>query len=448
MAANMKRILLECTQIYESRGTTGIPRVVRNLAESGPAAASEQGIELVPVIVRGRRFYPVQVRPAGHDTHPTASVSFLRKLEGRLGAPFGPPLTRAVQRVQRRMAKSLHPRTFLRFLDGLRRRCLVAELHATRQDVLVLSGSAWKKPVATAVELAKQSGMPVGFISYDLIPIDHPEYFSSRAVGVFREWIDHVLVNLDFALAISQTTRDRLWQYAIEQHGQRAWHPSQFTHFRQGSMIDTRRVGGETRGDLAAAFDDRQAAPTYLTVATIEPRKNHGFLLDAFDLVWAAHPQVRLCIAGRIGWLCNEVVDRIRSHPRYGRNLFLFNDLSDAELDYCYRHARAFLFPSKAEGYGLPIVEALSYGLPVMASDIPIHREVGGSCCGYFDLSDAAGLAQEIDRWERSGVVRSATSAGDFQPVTWADSARDFVRQTRQAVANVKEERTRQRTAA
>jgi hypothetical protein len=221
MAGQIKRILLECTQIYESRGTTGIPRVVRNLADSGPAAAREYGIELIPVIVRGRRFYPIQLRPAACDDEPGAIVSFQRKLKRWLGIQPNSRWIRAAQRIQRRARKIFYPRTLLRFLDSLRFRCLVSELQATPQDVLILSGSAWKKSIRTAVDLAQQCGMPLGFISYDLIPVDHPEYFSPGAVAVFRQWLDNVLGKLDFALAISQTTRDRLWQYAIQQHAQR-----------------------------------------------------------------------------------------------------------------------------------------------------------------------------------------------------------------------------------
>jgi alpha-1,2-rhamnosyltransferase len=407
MACEMKRILFECTQIYESRGTSGIPRVVRNLAESGPAAASEYGIEWVPIIIRGRRIYPVQVRPASYDNQPTAIVSVQRQLEQWLGAGIGGRFSETLRRVHRRLSKSLYPRTFVRFVNGLWRRCLVPELQVTSQDVLILGGSAWRKPARTAVELAKQHGMPIGVIIHDLIPIDHPEFFSPRAAAVFGEWIDGLMRVTDFSLAISRTTRERLWQYAVQQHPERAWTPAQFAQFELGSKLDTRPIGGRFRHDLAQAFEGGNGAPTYLTVATIEPRKNHAFLLDAFEQVWADQPHVRLCIVGRIGWLCDGILRRIRSHPRYGRSLFMYNDLSDGELDYCYRYAKAFLFPSKAEGFGLPIVEALSYGLPTLVSDIPIHREVGTEFCTFFDLSDAASLARH-PVWHRLRSVGPA----------------------------------------
>lgn len=448
MAHEIWRILFECTQIYESRGTSGIPRVVRNLAEAGQAAASERGIELVPIVIRGRRMYPVQLRPASLDNRPTAIVSMQRQIERWLGAELGGQFAGTAQRVRRRLHNIFYPRTLVRAAAGVWRHCLIPELQATPQDLLVLGGSAWNQPARTAVELAKQRGMLVGAIVYDLIPVDHPEFFSPRAAAAFGEWIDEVMRVVDFSLAISRATRDRLWQFAIQRHPQRPWNPSQFASFVLGSKIDTRPVGGRFRHDLRQAFEGENAAPTYLTVATIEPRKNHEFLLDAFEQVWAVHPNVRLCIVGRIGWLCDGFLRRVRSHPRYGRSLFMFNDLSDGELDYCYGHAKAFLFASKAEGFGLPIVEALSYGLPVLVSDIPIHREVGNEFCAYFDLSEAATLARQIDRFERSGSLPAVASAKDYHAVDWADSARDFVHQTMHAVASLKDGATRRRTAA
>jgi len=447
-ADKFQRILFECTQIYESRGTSGIPRVVRNLAASGIVAAQEQGVELVPVVFRGSRMYPVRLRPPSLDNRPTTIVCMQRRLEQWLGPRVGGKLARIIQRVNRRLEKTLYPRSIVRAADGLRRRCLVPELHATPQDLIVLGGSAWTRAARTGVELAKQRGMPLGVIVYDLIPIDHPEFFSRRAAAVFRDWIDRTMGAVDFSLSISRTTRERLWNYAVQGHPHRRWDPAQFASFALGTEIDTQAVDGRFRHDLAQAFHGGSGAPAYLTVSTIEPRKNHAFLIDAFERLWAAGLDGRLCIVGRVGWLCEDLLRRIRSHPRYGQSLFMFNDLSDAELDYCYRHAKAFLFPSKDEGFGLPIVESLSYGLPVLVSDIPIHREVGGPFCAYFDLSDPGTLARQIEDFERSGALPGVAPAKGFRPVNWDDSARDFVRQILTTVANLKDGGALRRTAA
>ena len=165
-------------------------------------------------------------------------------------------------------------------------------------------------------------------------------------------------------------------------------------------MIQT---DGEVREAVQRAFRRPNGQPPYLTVGTIEPRKNHVLLLDALDQVWQQYPDTSLCIVGRIGWLCEELVSRIVRHPQYNRSLFMFNDLSDAELEYCYQHARGLIFPSHAEGFGLPVVEALQHGLHVLVSDIPIHREVGREFCTYFDHQSPDALARLVCGVEATG---------------------------------------------
>ncbi|MEM8119924.1 glycosyltransferase, partial [Morganella morganii] len=109
--------------------------------------------------------------------------------------------------------------------------------------------------------------------------------------------------------------------------------------------------------DLLRMF--KAKAPVFLMVSTIEPRKNHGYLLDAFERAWAQGSQARLCIAGRIGWKCEALVERVRQHPELNKRLFMFNDLSDKSLEYAYSHAASLVFPSYVEGFGLPLVEAM-----------------------------------------------------------------------------------------
>ena len=141
------------------------------------------------------------------------------------------------------------------------------------------------------------------------------------------------------------------------------------------------------------------------------------------------YPDASLCIVGRIGWLCEELVSRIVRHPQYNRSLFMFNDLSDAELEYCYQHAKGLIFPSHAEGFGLPVVEALQHGLHVLVSDIPIHREVGREFCTYFDPQSPAALARLVCGVEATGEFPRVRRAGRFRA---AQLGREHARVSRQ----------------
>ena len=163
-------------------------------------------------------------------------------------------------------------------------------------------------------------------------------------------------------------------------------------------------------------------------VSTIEPRKNHVYLVDAFEKIWADGGQVALCIVGKVGWKCADLVHRITQHPELGKRLFMFNDLSDTELERCYQQSKALVFPSFVEGFGLPLVEAMQRGLPAFASDIAVFREVGGEFLAYFDIGDPASLAHSVLAFESSGQFPAQKPVSDWAWPGWKESAQELVR--------------------
>ena len=101
----------------------------------------------------------------------------------------------------------------------------------------------------------------------------------------------------------------------------------------------------------------------------------------------------------------------------------MFNDIDDEELIYCYKNAKMLVFPSIVEGFGLPIVESLHFGLHVLASDTPIHREVGGDRVEYFSLNNPMELSQKIDDIEKGKDVYAKKDIGDVHITSWKESA-------------------------
>jgi alpha-1,2-rhamnosyltransferase len=104
----------------------------------------------------------------------------------------------------------------------------------------------------------------------------------------------------------------------------------------------------------------------------------------------------------------------------------MFNDASDEELSYCYGHAKMLVFASFVEGFGLPIIESLNNGLPVLASDIPIHREVGEDAIEYFDLNDAGDLANKIQYIEKNKISQKV-DAKSVKTKTWKESSAELL---------------------
>jgi hypothetical protein len=126
-------------------------------------------------------------------------------------------------------------------------------------------------------------------------------------------------------------------------------------------------------------------APEYLLmVSTIEPRKNHLALLSAWERLRAEHfPNLKLLIVGALGWEHAQIIRKFR--PWIGRHAFMLDDVPSAELRLLYKHARATICPSFAEGFDLSGVEAMASGGAVIASDIPVHREVYAEAAEYFN---------------------------------------------------------------
>lgn len=131
-----------------------------------------------------------------------------------------------------------------------------------------------------------------------------------------------------------------------------------------------------------------------LTVCTLEPRKNHTVLLDAHAQLAEAPV---LVLVGGGGWRSSSIVARVRRLERAGRVRYL-GRTDDADLAVLYAAARLLVYPSLYEGFGLPILEAMANGCPVLSSFSSSLPEVGGDAAVYFDPRDVEGLARQIAR--------------------------------------------------
>jgi alpha-1,2-rhamnosyltransferase len=199
-----------------------------------------------------------------------------------------------------------------------------------------------------------------------------------------------------------------------------------FRNFTLGVDPDDLASERQVRTKIGSVFSP--ARPVYLAVGTLEPRKNHAYLLQVFQKLWDAGNNSALLIVGRVGWMCEELLESIQRHPRFGQQLFFMDDVNDAELGYCYAHARALLFSSLVEGFGLPIIEALRRGLPVFASDIPVFREVGGEYLVYFDPVAPVSLVNLLREYEASGIYPARPPA-DFRWPDWSQSTTELLNQ-------------------
>ncbi len=419
----IKRVLFECTNTWEGDVNTGIQRVVRNIVKEAPEIGKTLGIEVIPVIVKFNRFFRAEEKPA-EALSKAGYFDFLKRSYYRI-RPFLRRFS-PIERIEHFLilyARRVASVIFDVLLFPLRLRSYSkSKIIPGKEDVLFLLDSSWMYPIWPAVKKAEKNGAIIGLIVYDIIPLSHPGFFPPAIAKRFNRWFGQAVQYVDFFAAISKTVQDEVQAY-LKQNYPRYQGSCRVGVFPLGCVLDNISSKKPDAGRPKAALEGENI---FLTVGTIESRKNHRYLLDAFDLVWQQRPDVKLCIIGKIGWLNEQIINRIKKHPLFKKNLFMFNNVSDAELDYYYRHSKALICPSFVEGFGLPIVEALNYGLPVLASDIPVHREVGKDFCAYFNLDDPACLAKMIIDIEKTGKMPQVRSSKEYKPVTWEDSCREL----------------------
>ncbi|SDS93566.1 alpha-1,2-rhamnosyltransferase [Pseudomonas prosekii] len=436
----MTRLLVECTYVFEHpNANSGIQRVVRNVIQQLPAKDAQR--ECIPVVmIDGALFEVKSLAPLKTPKinltslrvklEQWANLFWLRHRTLERRRPFRESkFARRVLYVMCRLAAfaclSLPIRVLDRLLKGkpVPERCVPLQHRAG--DQLVLLDSSWHANFFPLAEQLKRDGVGIVSVIYDLIPLTHPQFCDAGLVKVFNEWFDWIARTADGYVAISTTIRDQVRDEMLRRVGPQQVQQRWFDYFHLGSELDLSDARAEVDRGLLQMF--KTPEPVFLMVSTIEPRKNHAYLLDAFERAWAAGSTARLCIAGKIGWKCDALVERIREHPELNRRLFMFNTLSDRSLEHAYSHATALVFPSYVEGFGLPLVEAMQRGLPAMGSDIPVFREIGGDYMAYFDLAEPQSLTDLVTDMERSGVFPAALGLAQWRWLSWREASAQLV---------------------
>ena len=249
-------------------------------------------------------------------------------------------------------------------------------------------------------------------VLYDMIPILHPEFCSSSSMveSCFDAW-HAALEQADNIITISKSVADEIATYFKDEKISRK-QPLPLFYFPMGNDIISRKES--TNLNVRQSIKTFLNGMTFLMVGTIEPRKDHLVVLQALKNI---DNDVRLIIIGYDGWKNNEIKDVIGTR----KNVLWINDATDEELHYCYQHATALIQASKTEGYGLPLIEAAQFGLPIICSDIPVFREVTEGQATFFKVSDANDLAMTLINWLNEDTHPDSSK---IKIHTWRESAK------------------------
>ena len=163
---------------------------------------------------------------------------------------------------------------------------------------------------------------------------------------------------------------------------------------------------GAPVSEPAASIEPPLRHPYFVCLGTLEPRKNHGLLLMVWQRLLERHGAAaapRLVLVGQRGWEIDHVGRLLDRTPGLRDAVIELPRCDDTSLRRWLAHARALLFPSFAEGYGMPMVEALAQGSPVIASDLAAFQEVAGAVPEYRDPLDGLGWLEAIEAYAEPG---------------------------------------------
>lgn len=271
----------------------------------------------------------------------------------------------------------------------------------------------------------RRTGVRVHFVVYDLLPWLHPTWFSTLGTRWFAGWLRTLAATAEGAICISEIARMD-FDLAMERLLGAGDDRPRSSVIALGTALGAAPTGNPTAADPLPAFIGPNEF--ILMVGTLEPRKAHAEALDAFEQRWASGDHMSLVIAGHQGWKVDALVKRLRDHPEAGRRLHWLEGPSDTTLSQLYQGCAGLLMASHGEGFGLPVVEALQYGKPVLARDIPILREVArGDGVTFFTGVSPLTLADALTDWLTQLRGPNWVKARLDQPIGWDESARQLL---------------------
>ena len=381
--------------LHHNESLSGIQRVVANLlvhADAFVRAGNREACRIVPVLPDYHQF---TIGAVSLDL----VISLLATAETRKDREDIDVALEAVQSSRRRV----EPR---------------------RGDSFIIAGAFWIYGRYDLLNRLRVAGVNVAIYIHDLIQITNHEYVARDANNDFRRSIVDVLCVSSYVMTNSAFVAGEVRRYLDERLN--------FTIPVEPVTLAT-ELGGPSEATSEPGGEIAFLATTeyVLVVSTIEVRKNHDYVIAIWEKLLRdyAGEVPDLVFVGKWGWQIERLRREIEESDYLGGRLHIFNGISDADLAALYRHCLFTVYPSFAEGWGLPVGESLGYGKPCIASRVTAIPEVGGRFCRYIDPYDvedgyravvrALSDRDDLEAWR-------ADIRANFQPKTWRDFTTQF----------------------
>ena len=413
------RLLLDLSTSLAWRGKHAVG-IVRTEREIATRLLDDPALCVIPVVYHDHSFRALELEfarslialvPASAEVPLPKPKSRIRSgaqpIHRKVANAIMQPLARLITAIARELIKSvpirsreevrqslLHARQALRQFSSRRAPVLHSPetqnlgivIYPQATDVLFLCGLGWDViDWRHLSSLRLTSGLRIISVLYDLIPIKFPEFLGAPGDYYYNYFI-HIIDNCEKVFCISKRTEADLKEF-ISNNGRS---PVSTEVIYLGANLPAKPDPTEI---IDLKVRERLARGRFaLAVGTVEIRKNHSLLIDLWDELLADPSfDLDLVIVGMPGWCADDVIARLEGLRGFGSRVLWFKQMSDAGLSWLYEQCHISLFPSLYEGLGLPVIEALQHGRPVIASNRGAIPEAGLGLATILDPDDRAG---------------------------------------------------------
>lgn len=276
----------------------------------------------------------------------------------------------------------------------------------------------------------KEQGVSISIFLHDLLPATRPQFFLEISEKYHKKWYDVIPKFADNIICISKNVADELHKWIKD----RRIIPNSKLHITYNHLGADISESVPSKGlplEANLILNNLKKRLTFLMVGTIEPRKGHSQAIMAFEILWKLGFDVNLVIVGKQGWESPDpilkyeipaVMRKLHYHNEKNNRLYWMNSISDEYLEKIYTYSSCLLYPSEAEGFGLPLIEAARHKLPIIVRDIPLFREVVNDYGFYFsDTTNPNILAESIQKWCNLFIKNQHPKSDKMPWITWAD---------------------------
>ncbi|MDO8497878.1 MAG: glycosyltransferase family 1 protein [bacterium] len=239
---------------------------------------------------------------------------------------------------------------------------------------------------------------PLVVTVHDLSYFYYPDEFLKKDLYTLKEWTRYSVKNARKIIAVSKTTKkDVIKYYNVPEEKIEAV----YNGYDKSSQPKADKLLAENLLTKLKLKEKKY----FLYVGTLQPRKNLPVLINAFAKFSKIHADYKLVLVGKKGWMYDEIFETIRT-LKLDDAVITPGYLPDEEVKELYRNAMCFVLPSLYEGFGIPILEAMSHGCPVISSFSSSLPEIGGDACLYFDPKNSEDLYDDLIRLTEDESLR------------------------------------------